>query len=1568
VDTCSGPANVTVTAVAISPTEGTVFSGAVANASISPFGNVGAIITWGDGATSGGTLSGSGGNYVVSGSHTYAEDGTYAVTVTVTDVVTCTQGTTAPTTVTATGSGAGLAQVAELGVAAVGMTLAATEGTSFAGAVATFSDPGSPDPGSAYSASIDWGDKTTTPATVTGSSGSYTVTGTHTYAEDGSYAPTVTVWETGIANSTASANDAASVAEGTVSAAGLTATAAEGATATATVATYNDPGSPDPCGAFSASIDWGDKTSATPGTVVGGPGSYSVTGNHLYAEDGTYTATVTVWENGVANSTATATVTVTETDLGATGLVLGGTEASALGGTLATVTDPGSPDPGSAYSATINWGDSTAATPGNVTGSSGSYAVSGSHVYAEEGTYTATVSVSEAGVGGATAAASATVNVSEAVLSPTGLSLAATEGSALSTAVATFTDPGSPDGGGNFTATIDWGDHTGTTPGNVTGSGGSYAVSGSHTYAEDGTYAVTVTISETGVALTVTAFSTAAIGEAAVSAGGLDQAATESLALSGAVATYSDPGSPDPGSAYTASIKWGDGTAATPGTVNGSGGSYTVSGSHTYAEDGTYQATVTVWEIGFANSTATATDVVSVSEGIVSAAGMALSPTEGTSFAGAVATYSDPGSPDPSSAYRATIDWGDQTTTPGTVTGSGGSYTVSGTHTYAEDGSYQATITVWETGYANSTASATDAVLVAEATVSAAGLSVAATEGSALAGTVATFTDPGSPDPGTSFSASINWGDSTAATPGNVSGSGGSYSVSGSHTYAEDGTYNPVVMVWEIGIPNSTASATSTAVISEATVSAAGMTLNPTESLALSGAVATYSDPGSPDLGPAFSASINWGDGTSATPGKVTGSSGSYTVTGTHTYAEDGTYQATITAWESGFANSTATANDAVTVAEATISVSVASPLVITEGSALSTQVAGFTDPGSPDPSGSFTATIDWGDGTSGAGTVTGSSGSYVVSGSHTYADDGNYPLTVTVTEKSVVNGTATATGTVVVAEATLIVTPASLPTLTEGQALNTQVATFTDPGSPDPSGSFTATINWGDGTAATPGNVTGSSGSYAVTGAHTYADEGTYAVTVTVAEPGVLNGTAGASSTVTVLDAALVPGNFVPVTAPVLTTEGASFTGRVLSFTDQDPLTNYTATIDWGDGTQTTGIMGGGSGSWTVSGSHSYAEKGPYPLTVLVAATRSGIVIDTPVYETALVSDAPASAAAQTLVTTQCTTLTGVTVATFTDANPGDAADPTTGLSDYTALIDWGDGTPPEEGLVTGAAGSYQVLGLAHAYPFPGSFVVHTRVLDEGRDPLDAYGAATVAPQAAAGAVAVTVGPLAVTEGLTVSNAVVATFTDTNPTLTAAAFSATIDWGDGSQTPGTVLGGSGTFAVLAGHLYAEHGSFLLGVNVTGPNGSANGYATALVADRPLAASGLSLTVGVEPLPATTRLLLASFTDPNLGTPAAGYQAWINWGDETGFGAGEVAGSGGAFWVAGYHNYANPGAYTATVLIADQRDGGDLGGTWVAVTTPVTAAAAAEGTRPGTAARSTGSATATPTSRTCPTT
>lgn len=67
----------------------------------------------------------------------------------------------------------------------------------------------------------------------------------------------------------------------------------------------------------------------------------------------------------------------------------------------------------------------------------------------------------------------------------------------------------------------------------------------------------------------------------------------------------------------------------------------------------------------------------------------------------------------------------------------------------------------------------------------------------------------------------------------------------------------------------------------------------------------------------------------------------------------------------------------------------------------------------------------------------------------------------------------------------------------------------------------------------------------------------------------------------------------------------------------------------------------------------------------------------------------------------------------------------------------------------------------------------------------------------------------------------ILASFTDTDPTATAADFRATIDWGDGSRTLGAVApAAGGGFTVAGSHAYAEAGSYATKVTVDDLTGS----------------------------------------------------------------------------------------------------------------------------------------------------
>lgn len=149
----------------------------------------------GDGTTSGGTSDGSTG---IQGTHTYAEEGTYAGSVSYAYVAlrSCPSGTQ-------TASFEATVQDGALG--GTGRDVAGTAGQSVSGVVAHFSDANPAADARDFSAQISWGDGSTTAGTITAAAGGgFDVTGTHTYdSADSAYPVNTTVADVGGASTSA---------------------------------------------------------------------------------------------------------------------------------------------------------------------------------------------------------------------------------------------------------------------------------------------------------------------------------------------------------------------------------------------------------------------------------------------------------------------------------------------------------------------------------------------------------------------------------------------------------------------------------------------------------------------------------------------------------------------------------------------------------------------------------------------------------------------------------------------------------------------------------------------------------------------------------------------------------------------------------------------------------------------------------------------------------------------------------------------------------------------------------------------------------------------------------------------------------------------------------------------------------------------------------------------------------------------------------------------------------------------------------------------------------------------
>ena len=426
--------------------------------------------------------------------------------------------------------------------------------------------------------------------------------------------------------------------------AGVDGTADEGSTVSLGPAAFTDAAGDT----HTAAIDWGDGTPPESGAVDGT--AHTVSGSHLYLDNGVYTVTVTVTDNhgGVGSDTFQVTVNnVPPTITDVSGDTSGNEGASLTFSAVAT--DPaGANDP-----LTYTWDFSD--------GSGVSIGQSVSYIYADDGTYTVTVTVrdDEGGVSSQTT----TVTVSNVAPTIANLSgdTSGDEGASLTFSV-DATDPA----GANDPLTYTWDFDDGS------GTGAGQSVS--HIYGDDGTYIVTVTVSDdeggtTSQPTTVTVSNavptnTSLSGDTSGDEGGNFNFSADATDPAGA----NDP------LAYT--WNFGDGSEAGAGqSVN-----------HVYAENGTFTATVIVSDDDGGETSQTATVTVSNVPPTVDA-GPDATINEGDTFS-RTGSFTDPGA----DTWTATVDYGDGSGTQPLTLNADKTFSLS--NVYESDGTYTATVTV----------------------------------------------------------------------------------------------------------------------------------------------------------------------------------------------------------------------------------------------------------------------------------------------------------------------------------------------------------------------------------------------------------------------------------------------------------------------------------------------------------------------------------------------------------------------------------------------------------------------------------------------------------------------------------------------------------------------------------------------------------------------------------------------------------------------------------------------------------------------------------------------------------
>jgi hypothetical protein len=1508
-----------------------------------------ATIDWGDGQTSTSPSvfdNGSGGFDVV-GSHTYAAAGIYSINVTVNDV--------GGASVTATGNG-------EVG------RFSLMEEEPFYGVVANWngSDANS-------TVAIDWGDGQTSAGTLHANpSGGFDVFAWQTYAEEGFYTLRVTVTASDSTVTTLTnyvyVADAPLVADFPI-----TVQATEGETFHGLAGSFLDGNPNAAAGDFTATIDWGDghvsDGTVTPNTngssddivTIQTTGGFDVNADTTFDAEGTYSATITVTDQGGSTTTIPATVRVADAPPRATARAIQPTEGTAFSGEVAWFTDADTNATAGDYTATITWGDGqTSAGAISPNGSDG-FRVTGSNTYAEDGSYPLGVTITNVTAGLSTTVSETTV-VDDAALTPQATTLSVSEGASYSGTVGSFQDANSSALLGDFTATIDWGDG-GTSTGTVTSTGsGTFAVSGSHTYADRGVEGIAVTVTDQG-GVTTQIDSSARVADVPANVTPQALTLTEGVAFSGTVATFADPTPDLPAGDFTATIDWGDGQTSTGTVAENEAGGFVVEGSHTYLGPNTDTLSAEVTDdLGQVTSLS---EPVVVKEASLTGSGASLATaTPGVPFTGEIASLQD-GDPEATpSDLTLAITWDDGITSAGVlVNEGGGAFDIEDTHTFTTLGTHTASVTVTDPGLAPLPISAVVQVVANTSgnsfILSPAPGSLGATEGQSFSGRLATFTTSSLSATAGDFTATINWGDGATSngTPDyTISGGNGTFAIDGTHTFGEEGGYTIAIAAGATNVPGGqTQDAMVVAAVppttSPATIQVTELSTDvssPNDSFA--GAVATFSDGGTKATAGNYTAVIDWGDGFADSGSITSDGRGHFSVNGQHGYAEEGTGSYPITVYLRDEGHALTVIHSQAVVADAPLTATAypqAGGFYGGDPGGNSPSVLASFDEGAFDPLSGFHATIDWGDGTTGAGLVLDSTETgqtywlphrrYLVEGDHFYGTAFHqYTGGITISDGEGSSAVVPLMGEGsrplgLLPDPSLQITPVNWQA-TEGQSFTTTLATFTDNRSNDSVHDYDVEIDWGDGT--TDGAygypsfldhsvlLTWSGNAATLTGTRAYSEDGTFKVTITIKDLDDIlyggdgfyyNSFAAATSSAVVGQAPISNLNVTATGVPITATEGQLLSNVVLAtFSTEVPLAQLQVSVNWGDSDNwqpVTPSLG------VVRGSHVYTEAGSYWIRVAVGGAITSA--------TATVSDQPWSNVPVSPISATAGQAFSDVVAGFSDADTAETA------NEYVATIAWGDGSSSLGAVEIGDNGQRQVNGT-HTFTHPGSFVTRVVIKDEpssfvtppGQDDnfttLLEQGTATVSASGPSTGGVQVLGsfPVAATEGIPVTQAL-ATFQTLLPQNPCSDESASIDWGDGSTTTGGITHRDGGLVSVSGsHTYAEEGDYAVKVSYN----TATAFTSALVADQPLSLQMRTLpTTGTDS--GLNNVIVATFTDSDPTQTPRAYSAWIDWGDESPdssvSNAASVTGSHGHFYVQGSHQYTSPGTYTVTVIVQD---------------------------------------------------
>jgi hypothetical protein len=568
------------------------------------------------------------------------------------------------------------------------------------------------------------------------------------------------------------------------------------------------------------------------------------------------------------------------------------------------------------------------------------------------------------------------------------------------------------------------------------------------------------------------------------------------------------------------------------------------------------------------------------------------------------------------------------------------------------------------------------------------------------------------------------------------------------------------------------------------------------------------------------------------------------------------------------------------------------------EGESVLFTLGTIVDPGAE----SFGILIQWGDGESELGTFGGfpeGGGATIDSLSHTYAQDGDYAVTITVTDGDGGSDSDMFNVTVYNKDPDLDISAAVGQVAVEGSGQEFSLGTFSDAGVTD---NWTASVDWGDGSSDSLGSVYSGTPLSAM---HTYADNGDYTVTVNVYDDG------GGS---TMQQFNLVVEN----TAPILsiagnqkTDEGSSTAKSPVgfdlgSFSDVAGDGPWIIDVNWGDGISdsTTGDPG-----TSLMLPHVYSQDGVY--TVEVKVTDKDGDFDTGTFEMTVDNVPPAI---DITGTSGQISLEG----DLTFFNLGIFQDP--GADNWSGSVDLGDGSTDSLDFTMPGVG----LEMSHSYADNGIYNVRVRIEDSsgGADEQFFYVYANNAPPVLSIA-----GNQKADEGALEPKALagfdLGTFTDAG--IYDGPWDIHVNWGDGADESTT---GDGIAPNTLPHTYANNGVYTVSVTVVDKDGDSDTGTFEVTVDNvaPVVSAPSDQTAVQNEYASFD---LGSFTDPGADSP---WSVTVSWGD--GHSDTFSMASAGGLDPAN-HTYSGSGIFTATVVVDD----GEASGTntfQVTVTRPPT--------------------------------